>query len=52
MQALIVGMGCKAKNNRHSWRSGKIFERSRPPENQMAAPKGGCSEFPKALAIA
>jgi hypothetical protein len=46
MQALIIGMGCKAKNKRHSGRSGKIFERSRPPENQMTAPKDACSESP------
>jgi hypothetical protein len=45
MQALIIGMSCKDRKSRHSGRSGKIFERSRPLENQMAAPKGACSEL-------
>ena len=38
--------GLQSQKSRHSWRSGKIFERSRPPDNQMTAPKGGCSELP------
>jgi chemosensory pili system protein ChpA (sensor histidine kinase/response regulator) len=37
----------QGEKSRHSERSGKIFERSRPPENQMAAPKGACSESPQ-----
>jgi hypothetical protein len=50
MQAMIVGMGCKAKNRVIASVLTRFLNAADPPpKNQMAAPKGACSELPQIM---